>query len=179
MDIELSKQDRDTLKIIARETLAARLDHRSSVYPEHSPALEKRYGMFVTIKVHGQLRGCIGRMSSNQPLIDTVKDMALAAGFEDPRFPPLSHTELPLLDLEITILGPLEPLSPPDNFTIGTHGLFISSHGRSGVLLPQVAVDYGWSKTEFLQHVCLKAGLAPEIWKSPDSDLYRFEGTVF
>lgn len=179
MDIELSKQDRDTLKIIARETLAARLDHRSPVYPEHSLALEKRYGMFVTIKVHGQLRGCIGRMSSNHPLIDTVKDMALAAGFEDPRFPPLSHTELPLLDLEITILGPLEPLSPPDNFTIGTHGLFISSHGRSGVLLPQVAVEYGWSKTEFLQHVCLKAGLAPEIWKSPDSDLYRFEGTVF
>lgn len=179
MDIELSEQDRDNLKTIARETLTARLEHRSPVYPKHSRTLEKRYGIFVTIKVHGQLRGCIGRMSSNQPLIETVKDMALAAGFEDPRFPPLSHNELPLLDIEITILGPLEPLSSPDNFTLGIHGLFIASHGRSGVLLPQVAVEYGWNKTEFLQHVCLKAGLQPEIWKSPDTNLYRFEGIVF
>ncbi|MCE1206730.1 MAG: AmmeMemoRadiSam system protein A [Spirochaetia bacterium] len=179
MNIELSAQDRENLIAIARETLSAKLEHRSPAYPEHSWALDQRYGLFVTIKTDGQLRGCIGRMSSNQPIFDTIKDMALAAGFEDPRFAPLTRAELPLVDIEITILGPLEILSPPDNFELGVHGLFIASRGRSGVLLPQVAVEYGWNKTEFLQHVCIKAGLPPETWKSPETVLYRFEGIVF
>lgn len=179
MTVELSEHDRENLKAIARETLAAQLEHRSPVYADPSQVLQKKYGLFVTLKINGQLRGCIGRMSSPQPLIDTVKEMTIAAAFEDPRFSPLTRTELPLTDIEITLLGPLEMLSPPDNFRIGIHGLFIALHGRSGVLLPQVAVEYGWSKIEFLQHVCKKAGLPPDTWKHPDATLYRFEGVMF
>jgi AmmeMemoRadiSam system protein A len=118
-------------------------------------------------------------MSSPLPLVEIAKSMAAAAAFEDPRFEPLARAELADLEVEITVLGELFRISGPGDFEVGRHGLFIVSQGRSGVLLPQVAVEYDWSPETFLAQVCWKAGLDPSEWKSPRAELYAFEGAVF
>lgn len=135
-------------------------------------------GAFVTLKEAGELRGCIGRMRENRSLSETIAEMAWAAASEDPRFSPLEKDELPLIEIEITILSPLEPISPAE-VEVGRHGLLISAQGRSGVLLPQVPQEFGWDRLTFLKQLCRKAGLAPDAWESPSASLYGFEGFVF
>lgn len=137
-----------------------------------------RCGAFVTLKEHGDLRGCIGRMRSEEPLCSTIAEMAWAAASEDPRFLPVTKDELTLIEIEITLLSPLEPISP-EEVEVGRHGLLISARGRSGVLLPQVPVEFEWNRETFLEQLCRKAGLPPEAWKSPSTLLYGFEGFVF
>ena len=133
----------------------------------------------MTLHENGQLRGCIGRMRSGRPLRETVRDMALAAAFEDPRFMPLSKAEYPELAIEITVLGPMIRIQGKGDFSVGTHGLYIAAKGRSGVLLPQVATENGWDKEEFLSHLCAKAGLPSIAWREPEAELFAFEGLVF
>jgi len=135
-------------------------------------------GAFVTLSKMKSLRGCIGRMMSESPLLETIAEMAYAAAFEDPRFPPLREDELALIRIEITLLSPLSRISPRE-IVVGTHGLFISAMGRSGVLLPQVPLEFGWDRSTFLEQVCLKAGLPPDMYNSPSAALYGFEGFVF
>jgi AmmeMemoRadiSam system protein A len=137
-----------------------------------------RCGAFVTLNKIKSLRGCIGRMKSNSPILETVAEMAYAAAFEDPRFPPLREDELALIRIEITLLSPLMKTSPHE-VVIGKHGLLISAMGRSGVLLPQVPLEFGWDRVTFLEQVCLKAGLPIDIYNSPSAALYGFEGFVF
>lgn len=179
MDMILSPDDRRALCEIARESIASKLLHREPSYGDPSDGCLQSGGVFVTLRENSQLRGCIGHMQSSRPLVETVKDMALAAAFEDPRFVPLSKTEYPEIDIEITVLGPMKRIHGKDDFELGTQGLYIIARGRAGVLLPQVATEYGWDKEEFLNHVCIKAGLPVSAWRDPAAELYAFEGLVF
>jgi len=177
VDFSLSLDDQKKLLQYARDVIRASLYHQGE--PE-APALSTtlRCGAFVTLMKAGSLRGCIGRMQSSDPLVTTVSEMAYAAAFEDPRFPPLRKEELELIDIEITLLSPLRPIAPED-VVVGRHGILISAWGRSGVLLPQVPVEYGWDRETFLDQVCRKAGLPTDAWKSSQAQLYGFEGFVF
>ena len=194
MDVTINSGERKALLSDARETIAARLENRSPEYqrsPELRAALERGdsallqpCGAFVTVhkKNHrgeAELRGCIGRMASPDPLERTVRVMAAAAAFEDTRFPPLSAREWPACDLEISVLSPLEPCADPRQVRVGVHGLYLSLRGRAGVLLPQVPVEQGWNLDEYLDYICAKAGLPPTALADPAARLFTFTATVF
>lgn len=118
-------------------------------------------------------------MQSEMPLAETVRNMAEAAAFEDPRFDPLTRAEFPDIDIEITVLGPMRSIRGEDEVIVGKHGLYLTAKGRVGVFLPQVATENGWDRLEFLDKLCLKAGLPPGTWKDANAQLYVFEGLVF
>ncbi|KFO67820.1 hypothetical protein ER57_08325 [Smithella sp. SCADC] len=177
MKFSIDIDDQKALLKYARKVIQAALEHEPEPEPpELSTTL--RCGAFVTLREDASLRGCIGRMQSNDPLARTIADMALAAAFEDPRFAPVAAEELPRLEIEITLLSPLKPILP-EQVVVGKHGLLISALGRSGVLLPQVPTEYGWDRETFLEQLCRKAGLAAGTWKSSLAQLYGFEGFVF
>jgi len=136
-------------------------------------------GAFVTLTENGELRGCVGRIVGVQPLCLCVRDVAVLAATRDSRFKPVSKDELEDITIEISVLSPLEPVDDPTTVQVGRDGLLIRWDGRSGLLLPQVPVEFGWDRVEFLRHTCRKAGLPPEAWKWKDARLFRFTATVF
>lgn len=136
-------------------------------------------GAFVTLKRQGRLRGCIGMVQAAGPLYATLANMALAAAFRDPRFPPLEADEYAGLSLEISIMGPVSPCPGPEGIVIGRHGLILRKDGRSGLLLPQVPVEWNWDVPVFLQQLCVKAGLPAGAWNSPGAELLWFEAEHF
>jgi uncharacterized protein (TIGR00296 family) len=144
---------------------------------------EKR-GVFVTLSKGGHLRGCIGLPYPVMPLADALEHAARAAAREDPRFPPVTKEELPAIFVEVTILTVPVPIDgePEDrvrHVIVGKHGLIIRGMGTSGLLLPQVATEYGWDAGAFLDQTCHKAGLPGRCWKSPDVEVLTFEGQIF
>lgn len=139
----------------------------------------RRLGAFVTLHLNGNLRGCIGNIIGREPLYATVWHMARAAAFEDPRFPPLSLSEWPRVNLEISVLDELTPCPDPQAVEVGRHGLVLQYAGRSGVFLPQVPVEQGWDRLAYLDNLCLKAGLPTGTWKQPGAQLYWYEAAVF
>lgn len=145
--------------------------------------LHRSLGAFVTFKKDGHLRGCIGSMVGDGPLYRTVARMARAAAFEDPRFPPVTAAEVPALELDISVLGPITRCPDPAAVRIGRHGLLVRQGFRSGVLLPQVPVEWGWDRETFLAQTCRKAGLPPDAWRDAwrdgHTELYWFEAEVF
>ncbi|NHZ45701.1 AmmeMemoRadiSam system protein A [Nitratidesulfovibrio liaohensis] len=145
--------------------------------------LHRSLGAFVTFKKDGHLRGCIGSMVGDGPLYLTVARMARAAAFEDPRFPPVTAAEAPSLELDISVLGPLTRCPDPSLVRVGRHGLLVRQGYRSGVLLPQVPVEWGWDRETFLAQTCRKAGLPSDAWRDAWQDgrteLYWFEAEVF
>ncbi|MBE3069902.1 MAG: AmmeMemoRadiSam system protein A [Planctomycetes bacterium] len=178
----LSDEDRRTLLAIARETIRGAVTGRPAPrLPVESPALAAPCGAFVTMKNHGRLRGCIGTFSARGPLHETVHEMAVAAT-RDPRFrtEPVTAAELDRIDIEISVLSPLEKVADPlADIELGRHGIRIDSPYGSGCFLPQVATETGWTKEEFLSHCAAgKAGISPDAWKSPDVSVYRFEAEV-
>ncbi|MDR0657089.1 MAG: AmmeMemoRadiSam system protein A [Treponema sp.] len=182
MNFSLSAEEKKLLLSTARESVAARLEGRRPARCEIPPgesSLNYPCGAFVTIHKQAQLRGCIGRMSAAGPLLDTVKAMALEAAFGDPRFPPLNSAEFPLCHFEISALSPMEKCFNPREVKVGVHGLYLSRQGRSGVLLPQVPVEQGWDLDEYLDYICIKAGLSPHSYDAPDASLYTFTAIVF
>jgi AmmeMemoRadiSam system protein A len=143
-------------------------------------AFPEASGAFVTIKSHGRLRGCIGTLACRRPLGEEVARVAVSAATEDPRFDPLRASELDDLDIEVSVLGPLELIDPLDerSFDIGLHGLVVDQDHRRGLLLPQVATEWGWDRETFLAQTCVKAGLPPDAWRH-GANVYRFAGLVF
>ncbi len=137
-------------------------------------------GAFVTLKREGRLRGCIGTLECRRGLAQEVARVAVSAATEDPRFEPLKISELDGLDVEVSVLGPLEPIDPLDEhaFEIGRHGLVVERGLRRGLLLPQVATEWGWNRETFLAQTCLKAGLPPDAWRH-SATVYRFAGEHF
>ncbi len=135
-------------------------------------------GCFVTIKMRGRLRGCIGMFTSDKPLYSTVRDMAIAAATKDPRFYPLTKDELGDIDLEISVLSPLKKIKSVEEIQVGIHGIYIEKNMFRGVLLPQVASEQGWDRTTFLEQTCLKAGLETDAWKN-EADIYIFSAQIF
>lgn len=150
----------------ARRCIAARLRGESPpAEPPGDEALKEPCGAFVTLHIGSNLRGCIGLMEAGKPLWETVSEMAQAAAFEDHRFGPLSQEEYEGISLEISVLTPMEKIADLELIEPGEHGLMVSDGFRRGVLLPQVATNYGWDREEFLSHTCMKAGMAPDAWK--------------
>lgn len=137
-------------------------------------------GAFVTLKREGHLRGCIGTLECKRPLAEEVARVAVSAAREDPRFNPLRPAELDGLDIEVSVLGPLEEIDPRDTgaIEIGRHGLIVELGVRRGLLLPQVATEWGWDREQFLSQTCVKAGLPPDGWRQ-GAKVYRFAAEVF
>jgi AmmeMemoRadiSam system protein A len=144
------------------------------------PELPLAAGAFVTIRTRGQLRGCLGTLGADLALVEQIARCAADAASEDPRFPPVSAHELAELSIEVSVLSPLEPVDPRDEtaIVVGRHGLVIERGRHRGLLLPQVAVEWGWTREQFLWHTCVKAGLPGDAWQR-GSILYRFEAEVF
>ncbi|NLA50353.1 MAG: AmmeMemoRadiSam system protein A, partial [Bacteroidales bacterium] len=141
------------------------------------PALRQPMGAFVTIRIDGKLRGCIGRFTSSDPLCEVVRSSAVSSAFEDPRFSPLTSEEFEKCDLEITVLGPLKKIKSIDEIILGKHGIYIRKDQRSGTMLPQVATEQGWNVEEFLGFTSReKAGLDWDGWK--DAEIFIYEGLV-
>jgi AmmeMemoRadiSam system protein A len=170
--------DRQRLLQLAR---AAIVSHVTGVRRPSapSPALDRpSNGAFVTIHMNGSLRGCIGNLGIGLPLAGVVQDCAVAACSADPRFEPVAPAELPGLEIEISLLGPLETVASPDEIEVGRHGLVIEQGWRRGLLLPQVATEWGWDRETFLAQTCHKAGLERDAWKH-GATVLRFEAEVF
>ncbi len=177
----LNIQQRKKLLQIARQAIGEYLKTGKKLeVSEADPSLNQKMGSFVTLTEHGGLRGCIGNLTANQPLYLTVRDMAIAAAADDPRFPPVSLTEIKNIQLEISVLSPLERVASADNIELGKHGVMVRKGAQSGVFLPQVAAETGWSKEEFLSNLCSqKAGLPAGAWKDKNTELYVFNAEVF
>jgi len=141
-------------------------------------ALNQRAGAFVTLHRFGRLRGCVGQLASNDALVGVVAYCAMAAALDDPRFSPLTAPELEGIAIEISVLSPLAEISPKE-IEPGRHGLLISQGGRRGVLLPQVAEEFGWSATRFLEETCVKAGLERDAWTQPGTRVQGFTAEIF
>jgi len=151
---------------------------------ELTPVFSEKRGVFVTLTKDGELRGCIGFPYPVMPLGDAIGHAATAAATEDPRFPPVGKAELEGLTVEVTILTvpvPLEgdPMERPGKIIVGKHGLIVRGMGTSGLLLPQVATEYGWDAETFLDHTCMKAGLPARCWTRPSVEILTFEGQIF
>ncbi|MDR2421789.1 MAG: AmmeMemoRadiSam system protein A [Deltaproteobacteria bacterium] len=160
-----------------REILAARL---AGTDPPPAPPLgDRRGGVFVTLKKNGRLRGCIGQFAFDGLLEEAIREMVLAAAFNDPRFLPLNKSELASLDVTVSVLTKPKPLKSLDDVVIGRDGLYLfHPHGR-GVLLPAVATEHGFSPTEFARHTSVKAGLRPEAYQDPEAELLVFTAPAF
>ena len=194
MNFAITDEEKKVLLAEARETIAAKLERRQPEYrlpptlektiEEGTSALSKPCGAFVTLHIQDDrgkqnLRGCIGRMSAVTPLEKTVRAMAQEAAFGDPRFPPLGAGELSRISIEISVLSPMEICPDPRSVKVGVHGLYLIHRGRAGVLLPQVPVEQGWNLDEYLDYICVKAGLPPHSYEAPGAELYTFTAIVF
>jgi AmmeMemoRadiSam system protein B/AmmeMemoRadiSam system protein A len=177
----LNAEDKETLLHVARRTLNDYLGKgQMPEFTTSSPALLQPRATFVTLRRRdsGELRGCRGEVIARQPLIDSVQQMAIASATDDPRFFPLTIDEVPGLHIEISALTPMKPIKP-EEVVVGRHGLMIVKGYSSGLLLPQVPIEQGWDREEFLRGLCHKAMLPENAWKSKDMQLYSFEAEVW
>jgi len=178
MAIFTSEQHQYLLSL-ARTAISAALDGKALLLPRGVEAIYMQsLGAFVTLTRDGALRGCIGYPEPVYPLYEAIMRGAVAAALEDPRFPPVRAVEFTSLRVEISVLSPLTPIAP-DAVVVGTHGLVIEKGGRRGLLLPQVPLEYGWSREEFLAYTCRKAGLSSDAWHTPEAHLFGFTAEVF
>jgi len=160
---------------IARSAAEAQVRMQTATeVPPEDPALRRLSAVFVTLRVRGELRGCIGQLKADTELYQAVAEKATAAAASDPRFPALGEDELADLTVEISVLSPLQRVGRPEEIEIGRHGLAIFDQGKKGVLLPKVASERGWGRRELLESTCLKAGLPADSWKG-EAAVYRFE----
>ncbi len=178
----LTPDERKILHRIARESIEAKL--RGDSPPKIEPAkmtanLKEPRGAFVTLQKHGDLRGCIGHMVTSQLLYQTITEVAVAAAFQDPRFMPVTPDEFKELSIEISVLTPLKKISNVEEIKVGVHGILMQRGGAGGVLLPQVATEYGWDRKTFLENTCLKARLPIDAWKDDKTEIYIFSAEVF
>jgi len=176
----LSASDKEALLALARSSLktyfkTGRLPDLSG----YSGVLIDPGAAFVTLEKGGNLRGCIGYTTAVAPLVQIVAECAIKAAVQDPRFPPVEADELDHLHIEISVLTPLETVTSLEQITVGRDGLMISRGSRRGLLLPQVATEYGWDREEFLRHTCRKAGLPEDAYLDPDVTIQSFRAVVF
>ena len=181
MTFSLSDNEKNELLKIARETILSKLKNKElpdSLSYNLTTTLRMPCGAFVTLNENGRLRGCIGRFIVHQPLYEIVREMALSAAFQDPRFPEVEEHEMKNINIEISVLSPLKKIKNVEEFSLGEQGIYIKKGMRSGTFLPQVAKETGWSKEEFLGHCSRdKAGLSWDGWK--EAELFTYEAIVF
>lgn len=175
----MTTTEHSSLLALARATIVAKISGQPLPDVQNpSQNLQSRSGCFVTIKQKGQLRGCIGSFIGQKPLWQTVQEMAVSAATRDPRFYPMTTPDLADFRLEISVLSPLQQIQSIDEIEVGTHGLYLIKGHAHGVLLPQVATEYGWDRDTFLRHTCLKAGLPETAWQK-ECEIYIFSAEVF
>jgi len=179
MSFTLKADEKHLLLRTARESIRSKLAAAHPDYPKPSEKLRTPCGAFVTLRAGEELRGCIGHIAAHQALFDAVAELARSSAFADPRFPPVSIDELEEIEIEISVLTPLVRIQSGKDVVVGTHGVYLESGGRSGVLLPQVPVEQGWDRKQFLHHLCLKAGLSPGCLSLPGTRLFVFEAIIF
>jgi uncharacterized protein (TIGR00296 family) len=168
----------------ARTAIEYAVAKRPKISQDLTPVFDEKRGVFVTLTKGGSLRGCIGFPYPVMPLGEAIVHAAKAAALEDPRFPPVTKDELAAISLEVTVLTVPEPLGGepakrPQKVIVGKHGLIVRGMGTSGLLLPQVATEYGWDARTFLDHTCIKAGLSERCWTSKNIEILTFEGQIF
>jgi AmmeMemoRadiSam system protein A len=178
---QLERPDQRQLLGIARQAIEAAVRHAplALAADTFSGGIREPAAAFVTIHERGELRGCIGLMRFEVPLWQNVRDAARAAALDDPRFLPVDESELPALELEVSVLDPPVELPDPAGFVAGRHGIVIEQGMRRGLLLPQVATEMGWDESQMLEAVCRKANLAPDAWRDASTKLFVFESTCF
>ena len=173
-----SPEDRGLLLGLARNAITAYVAGVSPAPAGESDVLARLGGVFVSLHHRGELRGCIGHIAADLPLAQVIPQSAVASCSQDPRFAKVTPTELDDIDIELSLLGPLEAIKGPDEIEIGRHGLLVEQDRRRGLLLPQVAAEWKWDAATFLAQTCRKAGLTADAWKRADH-LWRFEAEVF
>ncbi len=172
-----TEEEKKELLDLARNAIAGYMTNRKAFEVEiKNPKFKTDGAVFVTIKEKGSLRGCIGHIQAVMPLYQSIIKNAVAACSSDPRFPPIKKEELNDMDVEISILSPFASLKDVKDIQVGKHGLYIMKGMQSGLLLPQVATEFGWNRDEFLEHLCMKAGLPKDAWK--EADLYTFTAEI-
>jgi AmmeMemoRadiSam system protein A len=180
VDLGLTSEEKTQLLKIVRDVVECRCrGEKAAEVVTDSPTLSELRGAFVTLHKDGKLRGCIGQIKPRNPLIKTVAEMAEAAAFQDPRFPPVTPEELGQLTYEISVLTPFQRIADVKQIEVGVHGIYLKRGTCSGLLLPQVATECNWDRTTFLEHTCVKAGLAKDAWKEEQTEIYIFSADVF
>jgi AmmeMemoRadiSam system protein A len=176
----LRKEERVFLLNLARSVISAKASGES-FEPDsiESEILNTDCGAFVTLNSNNELRGCIGYVEGIMPLQKAVCEMAEAAAFDDPRFPAVKKDEVDDLEIEISVLSPLQEINDISEIEVGVHGLIVQQTFYKGLLLPQVAVEYGWDRESFLEHTCVKAGLSKNAWKDEASTIKIFSAEIF
>jgi AmmeMemoRadiSam system protein A len=175
----MTDAEREELLRIARHSIMRGLGMPGvQENPRYSGRLAEMGGAFVTLHLQGRLRGCIGYIESSQPVGEVVEEVAAKAAFQDPRFPPVTRSEVDQLQIEISLLTPLRETRDPEEIEIGTHGLLLELGGHRGLLLPQVATEQGWGREEFLENTAWKAGLPRNAWKDPRTRIHRFSAEI-
>lgn len=177
--MNLTKEDKKILLILARCSIMSRFQKQGIKFPGATPVLHTKCGAFVTLHRKGKLRGCIGYVIAAKPLFNTVQEVAKSSAFSDPRFPSVTEDEIPDLEIEISVLTPLRKIASVNEIEVGTHGIMIKRGFSSGLLLPQVATEQEWDRDTFLTHTCYKAGLSGDCWKKPDTQIEVFSAIVF
>jgi uncharacterized protein len=178
----LSDRQRRQLLRIAREAIEVVHAGRAPAWDAAAfdDELRRPAGAFVTLRTKdGDLRGCIGSIHPVHPLYEAVTSSAISAAFRDPRFVPVQPHELAVLGIEISVMGPIERVAGPEDIMVGRDGLIVSRGRHAGLLLPQVATEYGWERDTFLAQTCVKAGLPPLAWRMEDTQIERFAAEVF
>jgi AmmeMemoRadiSam system protein A len=177
----LSEETRRQLLELARASLEAQFrgDPPPRLASDRSDPFGESRALFVTLRIGGSLRGCIGTLAPEGDLARTVPRFALRAAFEDPRFPPLSAHELPGCVIEISVLTPPRLVEDLADVVVGRDGLILELGGRRGLLLPQVATEWGFDRETFLCELSQKAGLPPNAWQDPEARVFAFQAEVF
>lgn len=173
----LTDAERQALLRIARQAVLAEVLGRDAP-PLDEAVCAGRAGAFVTLRRDGELRGCLGHLEPDQALAPLVARLACAAATTDPRFLPVGAAELPHLSIEISVLGPIEPVQDLLEIEVGRHGLVAELGRRRGLLLPQVATEWRWDRDTFVAQTCIKAGLSPDAWRA-GATILKFEAEVF
>jgi AmmeMemoRadiSam system protein A len=174
---EFSQEERIVLLRLAHHSISSALQSLELSLDPPTPHLAEPRGVFTSLHLHGELRGCVGYVLPTSPVYRAVAETARAAAFADNRFQPVSLDEAPHLEIELSILSPPQPVHP-ESIEIGRHGLLISRHGRRGLLLPQVPIEHQWDRVTFLEQTCRKAGLPPDAWQK-GATLQAFTAEIF
>jgi AmmeMemoRadiSam system protein A len=174
----LTLEDQQRLLRLARRCLEARVRRQTPPPVERGGGLDAPMGAFVSVHHRGNLRGCLGRLETDRPIAENVAHLAAVVSDSDPRFAPIAPHELDGVELEISALTPEQEIQDISAIEVGRHGLIIEQGHRRGLLLPQVATEYGWNRDTFLDHTCLKAGLPANAWRT-GARIFIFEAQVF
>ncbi|MGD9488361.1 MAG: AmmeMemoRadiSam system protein A [Calditrichaceae bacterium] len=176
----LSNEEKKYLLNTARQVISSEFKGRESDHEAHySDGLNIKTGVFVTLKIREELRGCIGYIKGYMALVEAVRKMAVSAAFQDPRFTPLSESELSDIEIEISVLSPMTRVKNLTEIEIGRDGLLIRQSPYEGLLLPQVATEYNWNREMLLNQTCLKANIDQSAWKDSKTEIYRFSAVIF